>query len=150
LDHSATPDFIRSLASSASGAAVALPSRMGFHTFEEIGAWQRAFELNDLVSDVCNRGSFDRDQRLRNQLRDAARSGPSNIAEGFGRWKHGDFAKFVRIAKASEVELLNHFKEALKSRHITREEKDKLDHAARKALKAANGLIRWLEENPDP
>ena len=123
---------------------------MGFHTFEEIGAWQRAVELSDLVSDVCKRASFDHDQRLRSQMLDAGRSGPRNIAEGFGRWKHGDFAKFVRIGKASEVELLNHFKEALKSNHISPREWDKLDHAARKALKAANGLIRWLEENPSP
>jgi hypothetical protein len=56
----------------------------------------------------------------------------------------------VRIAKASEVELLNHFNEALQSRHITKAERDELDHAAKKAIKAANGLIRWLENNPDP
>jgi hypothetical protein len=54
------------------------------------------------------------------------------------------------MAKASEVELLNHFNEALKSRHITNDERARLDHAAKKAIKAANGLIRWLENNPDP
>lgn len=48
------------------------------------------------------------------------------------------------------MELLNHFGEALKSRHITKDERDKLDHAAKKATTAANGLIRWLENNPDP
>ena len=123
---------------------------MGWFRHDEIGAWQRADELCTMVRDICRRSSFNRDDRLRGQLLDAGRSGPRNIAEGFGRWKHGDFAKFVRIAKASEVELLNHFNEALQSRHITKEERDKLDHAAKKAIKAANGLIRWLENNPDP
>ena len=103
-----------------------------------------------MVRTLCDRSSFDRDERLRGQLLDAGRSGPRNIAEGFARWKHADFARFVRIAKASEVELLNHFHEATKSRHITTAERDKLSHAARKAIKAANGLIRWLENNPDP
>jgi four helix bundle protein len=100
------------------------------------------------VRRVCDRSTFDRDQKLRSQILEAARSGPRNIAEGFARWRHADFAKFARIAKASEVELLNHFNEAQKSRHISQSERDQLDHAAKKALKAANGLIRWLENNP--
>jgi len=83
-------------------------------------------------------------------MQDAGRSGPRNIAEGFGRWKHGDFAKFVRIAKASELELLNHFREALRTGHISDAEHDRLDHSAKKALKAANGLIKWLDSHPDP
>jgi four helix bundle protein len=122
---------------------------MGWSNHEEIGAWQRAEELCTMIRDLCQRSSFNRDAKLREQLLDAARSGPRNIAEGFGRWKHRDFARFVRIAKASEVELLNHFGEALKSRHITVDERGKLDHATKKAIKAANGLIRWLENNPD-
>lgn len=80
----------------------------------------------------------------------AARSGPRNIAEGFARWHHRDFARFTRIAKASEIELLNHFIEAADSGHISKEERTTLEHAARKAIKAANGLIRYLENNPDP
>ena len=96
-----------------------------------------------------SRSSFDRDKKLREQLRDAGRSGPGNIAEGFARWKHSDFARFVRFAKASEVELLNHFKEAFRNQHISKPEQAKLEHAARKAIKAANGLIRWLDTHPD-
>lgn len=123
---------------------------MGWHRFEEIGAWQRAFELSTLVTAICQRASFERDRRLRDQLLDAGRSGPRNIAEGFARWKHADFARFVRMAKASEVELLNHFKEAFNCGHISSTDQEQLEHAARKAIKAANGLIRWLENNPDP
>ena len=123
---------------------------MGWHRFEEIGAWQRAYELNRMVAAVCARNCMRRDNDLREQMLDAARSGPRNIAEGFARWKHGDFARFARIAKASEVELLNHFKEAAECRHISKAEQGRLEHAARKAIKAANGLIRWLENNPDP
>jgi four helix bundle protein len=121
---------------------------MGWSRHEEIGAWQRADELCCQVRTLCGRATFVRDPQLRAQLLDAARSGPRNIAEGFGRWKHADFAKFVRIAKASEVELLNHFHEAMQSGHITQPERDELDHAAKKAIKAANGLIRWLEKTP--
>lgn len=121
----------------------------GFSKFEDIGAWQRAYELKLQVLAVCDRASFSCDPKLRVQLIEAARSAPRNIAEGFARWHHRDFARFTRIAKASEVELLNHFREAHDSHHITNEERAKLEHLARKAIKAANGLIRYLEDNPD-
>jgi four helix bundle protein len=87
---------------------------------------------------------------LQNQIREAARSTTRNIAEGFGRFKHGDFARFVRIAKASEVELLDHFNEAFDSGYLSDSQRRELEHAARKAIKAASGLIRYLESTPDP
>ena len=62
----------------------------------------------------------------------------------------GLHGRFARIAKASEIELLNHFIEAVDSGHITVDERKKLDHAAKKAIKAVNGLIRYLESTPDP
>ena len=92
----------------------------------------------------------ERDFELLRQVREAARSGPRNIAEGFGRFKHKDFAKFVRTAKASELELLNHFEEAELSGYLTPKQRQELEHLARKAIKAANGLIRYLDSTPDP
>jgi four helix bundle protein len=86
---------------------------------------------------------------LHDQIREAARSAPSNIAEGFGRFKHRDFARFVRIARSSEIELLNHLQEAFDEGYLTKEELASLEHSARKALKAANGLIRYLESTAD-
>jgi four helix bundle protein len=121
----------------------------GFTRFEDIAAWTLAYELKKQVFEVSQRTSFSRDEKLRNQLVDAARSGPRNIAEGFARWHHRDFARFARIAKASEVELLNHIIEARDAGHITELERARIEHAARKAIKAANGLIRYLEKTPD-
>ena len=71
------------------------------------------------------------------------------IAEGFGRFRHKDFARFVRIAKASEVELLDHFNEAFDSGYLNESERGKLEHAAKKAIKEANELIRHLDSTPD-
>jgi four helix bundle protein len=82
-------------------------------------------------------------------MREAARSAPRNIAEGFGRYQHKDFAKFVRIAKASEVEILEHLLEAHTSGYLNPNDLAKLEHTAKKAIKAANGLIRYLESTPD-
>lgn len=100
-------------------------------------------------SALCKRLLDSKDFKLHEQVRDAARSAPRNIAEGFGRYKHKDFARFVRMGKASEVEILNHLQEAYESNYLIKEELDLLDHAARKAIKAANGLIRHLDSTPD-
>jgi four helix bundle protein len=132
------------------GLALALWARMaGVGTFRELGAWKLAYELRRSVVALCWRVLRARDFELHRQLRNAARSGPSNIAEGFARYKHKDFARFVRVGKGSEVELLNHFQEAFDEGYLTKLELATLEHKARKAIKAANGLIRYLDSTPD-
>jgi len=121
----------------------------GFRSFRDFAAWQLAYALRRAVRPVCHRALQDKDFKLQGQIREAARSATRNIAEGFGRFKHGDFARFVRIAKASEVELLDHFNEAFDSGYLNDTERRELEYAARKAIKAANGLIRYLESTPD-
>ena len=121
----------------------------GLHSFQELGAWQLAHALRRAVVPLCRRIFLAKDFELHSQIREAARSGPRNIAEGFGRYTHRDFARFVRIAKASEVELLNHFQEACDSGYLTDVERRALEHAAKKAIRAANGLIRYLESTPN-
>ena len=122
----------------------------GFKSFKEFGAWQLAYALRRAVRPLCDHALRAGDFKLRDQVREAARSSTRNIAEGFGRFKHKQFAQFVRIAKASEVELLDHFGEAFDCGYLTDTERRELEHAARKAIKAANGLIRYLESTPDP
>lgn len=122
----------------------------GFKDFREIAAWQLARELKVRVDEFVLRPEFKRRFKFSEQLDDAARSGPRNIAEGFARFKHREFAQFVRIAKASEAEVLNHLIDAHDQRLITEDELMKAEWLAKRALKAANGLIRWLESNPDP
>lgn len=122
----------------------------GARDFRQLVAWQLARQLKVLAEEICNRPGPARDFKYRDQLRDSAASGPRNIAEGFGRFRHKEFAQFVRIAKASEVEVLNHFVDGVDRGYILQQELPPLEHATRKALKAAIGLIRHLETTPDP
>ena len=121
----------------------------GFRDFREIAAWQLAHQLKLRVDLFLLSPDFRRHYRLADQLSDAVRSGPRNIAEGFGRYRHREFAHFVRIAKASEVEVLNHLIDAQDQRLITTDEFQITEHLTRRAIKAANGLIRYLESTPD-
>jgi four helix bundle protein len=122
----------------------------GFRDFREIVAWQLARQIKVRVDAFLCRPAFQRKFKFCDQLSDAARSGPRNIAEGFARFKHKEFAQFVRIAKGSEAEVLNHLIDAHDQNLITKEEFQFTEHLIMRALKAANGLIRFLESNPDP
>lgn len=72
----------------------------GWNDFREIAAWQHAQAVKIRVYDLLERPRIKRDYEYSRQLRDAARSAPANIAEGFGRFGNKEFARFVRIAKA--------------------------------------------------
>jgi four helix bundle protein len=73
----------------------------GWRSFEEIGGWQRARELKLLAFELLARPNVAKDFKFRDQLVDSARSAPRNIAEGFARFKHKEFAQFARVAKGS-------------------------------------------------
>ena len=63
--------------------------------FEEIEAWQTARELTRLVYDLSKEGIFARDFGLRDQMRRAAVSIMSNIAEGFESRTQPQFVEYL-------------------------------------------------------
>lgn len=121
----------------------------GIWRFEDLIAWQLAVKLEQVTEEFCSRPAIKRDLKFHDQLADAGASAPRNIAEGFGRYHHPEFARFARYAKASEEECLNHFMKALRKKYIADMEYQEARHAALKALKAVNGLIRYLDDTPD-
>jgi four helix bundle protein len=121
-----------------------------FKDFREIIAWQLANQMKLRVDVFLGCPEFRRHFKFCEQLSDAARSGPRNIAEGFARFKHKEFAQFVRIAEGSEAEVLNHLIDARDQLLITGDELIINERLAKRAMKAASGLIRYLESTPDP
>ncbi|HUQ31006.1 MAG TPA: four helix bundle protein [Pyrinomonadaceae bacterium] len=73
--------------------------------FEDFIAWQKARVLAAEIYKVTDEGKFARDFGLRDQIRRAAVSIMSNIAEGFERGRSTEFHQFLSIAKASCAEL---------------------------------------------
>lgn len=122
----------------------------GWNSFEDIVAWQLARALKIRVDVLMTRPEFKKKFRFCDQLADSARSGPANIAEGFGRHGNKEFARFARIAKGSEAEVLNHLIDARDQQLITEDEFRAAEHAARKALKATVGLVKHLERTSGP
>jgi four helix bundle protein len=110
----------------------------------DLAAWQLAHLLNLRVDLFLLSPDFKRHYRRVQQLGDAVRSGPRNIAEGFESDRRV-FADRVRLAKGSEAEVLNHLVEAYDQRLITLDELDIVARLTRRAMQAANRLIRQLE-----
>ena len=72
--------------------------------FEKLDVWQKAIDF----ADATTRG-FPADERfgLTNQMRRAAVSISSNIAEGCSRTSKIDFARFIEIATGSVFEVVS-------------------------------------------
>jgi four helix bundle protein len=75
--------------------------------FEKLDVWQKAINFADLVY-TCT-WSFPPEERfgLTNQMRRAAVSISSNIAEGSSRISQSDFRRFVEIATGSAFEVIS-------------------------------------------
>ena len=121
----------------------------GFRDFREIAAWQLAQQLKSRVDLFLLSPDFRKHYRFSEQLSDAVRSGPRNIAEGFGCHRHCEFVHFVQLAKTSEAEVLRYLIVAQDQRLIADDEFEIAEQATRRAIKAANGLIKYLESTPD-
>ena len=73
--------------------------------FEDFIAWQKARKLTAAIYKVTNEGNFAKDFGLKDQIRRAAVSSMSNLAEGFERGRPSEFHQFLSVAKASCAEL---------------------------------------------
>ena len=68
-------------------------------------AWQKGMQLAALIYKVTQGFPVDERFGLTNQLRRAAVSIPSNIAEGKGRLSTGELIQFLGIARGSTLEV---------------------------------------------
>lgn len=78
---------------------------MGIKTFRDLIAWQKGMELARRVYQTTMKMPREEQFGLTSQMRRAAVSIPSNIAEGFGRQRRPEFLRFLRMARGSLVEL---------------------------------------------
>ena|SRR5215510_13938348 len=78
---------------------------MGSQSYRDLIVWQKAVELSVRVYKICS--SFPRSEvyGLSDQMRRAAVSVPSNIAEGQARQGLGEFRHFLSVANGSLAEL---------------------------------------------
>jgi four helix bundle protein len=79
---------------------------MGKGGFKELKVWQKSKDLAVSVYQLTCSEPFNKDYGLRDQIRRAAVSIPSNIAEGDERETDKEAVRYFYFAKGSSAELL--------------------------------------------
>ena len=116
--------------------------------FEEIEAWQIARQLTNLLYDWSDDGAFSRDFGLRDQIRRAAISVMSNIAEGFESQTNALFLSYLSRAKASAGEVRAQLYVALDRGYIDQEQFDQAYGLASRCAGKLHNLMRYLKSQP--
>jgi four helix bundle protein len=111
---------------------------------QELVAWQLCHQLKNRVFPILERPRAKTDFGWCNQIRKSARSAPSLIEEGFGRFKPKDNARFVEMAKASVYETRGHLGEACERAYISADEYRDLYNLPRRALTVCGRYHAYL------
>ena len=115
--------------------------------FEEIVAWQEARKLACMIYNLTSTGLFARDFGLRDQIRRAAVSVGSNIAEGFERNGNREFEKFLWIAKGSTGEIISQLYTAIDVGYVTCDEIADVMEQARRCAYLIYKFIQTLKSS---
>lgn len=87
---------------------------------------------------------------LVSQLRRAAVSVPSNIAEGKAHYSNREFIRFLRHARGSLAEIETQILIAKERRYLTAQKSDHLSHQIDELGRVLSGLINSLQRTESP
>ena len=118
-----------------------------FKKFEDIEGWQKARQLTREVYRKSKIGPLSKDYGLKDQMRRAAVSVMSNIAEGFERGGTREFVHFLSIAKGSLGELEAQLYVARDQNYIDDDEFASLKALARSTKLIIGGLMSYLRQS---
>jgi len=115
--------------------------------FEDLEAWQKARELARAVYQASGQEPFARDFGLRDQIRRAAVSVVSNIAEGFEREGDREFRQVLAQAKGSVGEVRAQLYVALDVGYLTAGQAEQLAGLALSTARLISGLMRYRAQS---
>ena len=118
---------------------------MGVRRYEDLEAWQLADELKREVYALTEAGPTLKDFEFRNQIRGSASSSTKNIAEGFGRFRPADFARFMEFAVSSAMETKDSLKDGVDRGHFTPERVLRAQQLADRSIQCSTKLIVYLK-----
>ena len=117
---------------------------VGANRFEDLECWKLANALKLEVYAFIDRPDVQRHFKFCEQIRESASSGTANIAEGFGRFRPLEFARFLEFAKGSLAETSDRLLDAGDRKYLDAQETKRLRDLAEEAIKATTGLISYL------
>lgn len=116
-------------------------------SFRDLIGWQKAILLVTEIYQVTRRFPQEEMFGLVSQMRRAAVSIPSNIAEGQARSSVGEFKQFLGHARGSLAELETQLQIPPNLGYLTEAETEQLSESAREIGRILNGLIAALKNS---
>ena len=115
------------------------------NSHRDLLAWQRPMDLVSGIYDLTARFPSDEKFGLVSQLRRAAISIPSNIAEGYGRGTSQDYLRFLRVARGSLFEIDTQLLIAQRMGYLDERGYEEMEHRLTGAVRILAGLIKSIE-----
>ena len=120
---------------------------MAVRVFEDLEVWKEARRLTQRIYQLTKDESFAKDFGLRDQIRRAAVSIMSNIAEGFERGGNQEFVQFLYVAKASCGEVRSQVYVALDQSYVANAAVDELTNSFKRLSSMISNLITYLRKS---
>jgi four helix bundle protein len=114
--------------------------------YKDLIAWQRAMDFVSAVYDATDAFPKREMYSLSDQMRRAAVSVPSNIAEGQAHYSNREFLHFLRHARGSLAELETQVLIAQQRKYLNQGQVDDLLKRADELSRILSGLISSLRE----
>jgi four helix bundle protein len=116
-------------------------------SYKDLIAWRKGMELVAMVYDATEGFPSHEQFGLVSQLRRAAVSVPSNIAEGKAHYSNRDFVRFLRHARGSLAEIEMQALIAEQRKYLTSAATAKLTQHLDELGRILSGLIQSLKES---
>lgn len=119
-------------------------------SYRDLKVWREAYGLAVDMYEAT--AGFPREERygLSQQMRSAAVSVASNIAEGAGRWTPGEYRNFLSMASGSASELECQLLLSKELGYLRPERTNALLARLTAVRRMLQGLIRSLRDHPKP
>jgi four helix bundle protein len=121
---------------------------MNTKSYRDLVAWQKGIDLCESIYRASAEFPSHEMYGLASQIRRAAVSVPSNIAEGAGRITRGEFVQSVGYARGSLLEVETQPIVAERLGYLSANETERLLRVTNEIGRVANGLIRSLTRIP--
>ena len=117
--------------------------------YRDLIVWQKAIDLTVLIYSLAKKLPKEETYVLSDQMRRAAVSIPSNIAEGQERYHKNDFIRFLQIAQGSKSELETQLLICVKVGYLNENDIVEILKLTSEIGKMLNAFIEKLKSNPE-
>ena len=121
-----------------------MPEEKSVESYHDLKVWQRGMKLVEQVYTLTEPFPASEKYELTSQLRRAAVSVPSNIAEGWGHSSQKQYIHFLELARSSLFEIETQIRIASRLGYVNADERDQLLSETDAQSKMLLSLMRSL------